>query len=805
AFLDHSPDNIYFKDRESRFLRISRAMASYFGLKDAADIVGKTDFDFFARAHAEPAFQDEQTIIQTGRAIEGKEEKEVWPDGRVTWVSTTKIALRDAAGQIIGTFGISHDITSQKRAEQTLQDANLELELRVQSRTNELALSNQILQADIDERERVEKRQSALFRISEAAQSAPSLEKLCRAVHGIIGELMPAKNMYFALYDKAKDIIHFPYCVDERDPVRPDRKFGKGLTEYVLRTGKPLLASPGIHQQLREKGDVVQLGTPSVDWLGVPLTTHEGTIGVLCVQTYTEGLRYGDAEKDILLFVSSQIASAIERKQAEDALRRNEERFRALVENSSDAIWLLGKDGTVLYASQSSEDVTGFQRGEVVGLNLFHPDELGMIREKIGQILAQPGVAVPVEHRLRHKNGFWRQVQSVGVNRLPDPSVGAIVVNIRDVTEQRRGERVQRAIYQISEAANSAKTLDELLHSTHEVVCELMPATNFYVALYDEAAGLLTFQYFVDEVDPTPAPKKLGRGLTEYVLHSGKPLLASPEVFEELVRKGNVEMIGGPSIDWLGVPLRTSEKAFGVLVVQSYTEGVRYTEEHKEILVFVSTQVAAAIERKRAEEADRRNEERFRALVEHSSDVVALISREGKFIYCSRAVERVMGYTPEDRIGKSGFDNVHPDDLPGIRASFMQCLQQPGIPIPGEYRARHNNGSWRYLEGVSVNRLEDPAVGAIVLNYRDVTGRKNAEQAIRASEERYRIFFESNPHPMWVYDSDSQIILAVNESAIEHYGYSRSEFLAMTVADLHPEEDALARATAGDAEGKTHR
>ena len=128
-----------------------------------------------------------------------------------------------------------------------------------------------------------------------------------------------------------------------------------------------------------------------------------------------------------------------------------------------------------------------------------------------------------------------------------------------------------------------------------------MPAKNFYIALYDQSAALLSFPYFVDEIDQPDAPRKPGRGLTEYVLRTGKALLASPEVFAQLQRDGEVELVGAPSIDWLGVPLMIDGLTIGVLVVQTYEEGVRYGEEEMDILKFVSDQVAMTIHRKRAE------------------------------------------------------------------------------------------------------------------------------------------------------------------------------------------------------------
>jgi phosphoserine phosphatase RsbU/P len=118
ALLNHTPDHIYFKDLQSRFIFNSLTQVTRFGLSKPEDAVGKTDFDFFSAEHAKHAFEDEQWILQTGQSIVGKEEKETWPDGRVTWVSTSKMPLHDKHGKIIGTFGISRDITARKLAEE---------------------------------------------------------------------------------------------------------------------------------------------------------------------------------------------------------------------------------------------------------------------------------------------------------------------------------------------------------------------------------------------------------------------------------------------------------------------------------------------------------------------------------------------------------------------------------------------------------------------------------------------------------------------------------------------------------------
>lgn len=123
TLMDSTPDHIYFKDIESKFIRINRSLANRFGLKNPVEAIGKSDFDFFTREHAQQAYQDERTVIDTGKPIEGKQEKETWPDGQDTWVSTTKVPIRDRSGRIKGTCGISRDITEYHRADQALRDS----------------------------------------------------------------------------------------------------------------------------------------------------------------------------------------------------------------------------------------------------------------------------------------------------------------------------------------------------------------------------------------------------------------------------------------------------------------------------------------------------------------------------------------------------------------------------------------------------------------------------------------------------------------------------------------------------------
>jgi PAS domain S-box-containing protein len=180
---------------------------------------------------------------------------------------------------------------------------------------------------DITEHIRVEGLQDAVYRIAQAADRSRRLDDLFPAVHAIIAEVMNAENFYIALYDNERNILSFPYFVDEEDiPPQPSLP-GKGLTEYVLRTGTSLLVDLALHDELCKQGEIELVGVPSPIWLGVPLLVDNEVIGAMVVQHYSNPIAYSDREKRILEFVSSQVAMVINRKSSEDAMRESEERY----------------------------------------------------------------------------------------------------------------------------------------------------------------------------------------------------------------------------------------------------------------------------------------------------------------------------------------------------------------------------------------------------------------------------------------------------------------------------------------------
>jgi PAS domain S-box-containing protein len=183
-----------------------------------------------------------------------------------------------------------------------------------------------------------------------------------------------------------------------------------------------------------------------------------------------------------------------------------------------------------------------------------------------------------------------------------------------------------------------------------------------------------------------------------------------------------------------------------------------------------------------------RREKYFRTLTENSLDVVAILDREGIYTYVSPSVESVMGYTPQELTGQKAFTRMHPDDVQQAVKTFQTALENPNEPIRIQYRYQHKDGKWCRHEAHCQNRFDDPDICGLVAHCRDVSDRWRAEEDLRNSEKQYRLLFNGNPNPMWVFDLETLAFLEVNEAAIQHYGYSREEFLAMTIMDIRPSE-----------------
>ena len=345
----------------------------------------------------------------------------------------------------------------------------------------------------------------------------------------------------------------------------------------------------------------------------------------------------------------------------------------------------------------------------------------------------------------------------------------------RDITDKRRAEKLQSSLFRIAELSRESESLESFYASIHRIVGELMDATNFYIAEYDRKRDILTFPYFVDQCDPSPpvTGQSPGRGLTAYVLRTGEPLLAKPSNFEHLVAEGEVESVGAPSVDWLGVPLKTGDVTWGVLGVQSYDERNRYRPHDLDILVFVSRHVASAIEHKRKEEAIRASERRYRQMFENNRAVQLLIDpQNGRIIDANVAASEFYGYSLE-QLRSMAIWEINTLGEEGTRREMIEAASQNRTYF--RFRHRLASGEIRDVEVHSgpIDVDGRPTLYSIV---HDVTERKRAEEALRVSEERYRNIFDYASIGIYQSTRDGRIVTA-NQTLATMLGYESVEEL----------------------------
>jgi PAS domain S-box-containing protein len=306
--------------------------------------------------------------------------------------------------------------------------------------------------------------------------------------------------------------------------------------------------------------------------------------------------------------------SAIERREQElkNALIESEqskEYSEKIVDTANVMIICLDINGNIQVFNKDAENITGYRKDEVLNKNWFeliiprqiYPEMMDLFSKWIRE--GSEEFLMNYENSIITKSGEKRYIEwQNSLLKEGDKIIGTISFGI-DITEKKLAELEREVNYRISQAINTTENLEELLSVIHQNLKKIIYAENCYIALFDTETRLVSFPLFIDKFDSRPLPRIKSKGLTEYVLKTGKPLLISPDNLENLLTNNEVELIGSPPASWLGVPLIVHTETIGVLTVQSYDVNIKYSERDKNLLVNIGNQASFAIERKLAEKA----------------------------------------------------------------------------------------------------------------------------------------------------------------------------------------------------------
>jgi PAS domain S-box-containing protein len=466
-----------------------------------------------------------------------------------------------------------------------------------------------------------------------------------------------------------------------------------------------------------------------------------------------------------------------DRRRAEQAVRDSEERYRAFIAQATEAVWRLELETPIPVTLPEDELIDRLYAGaylaecnDAMARMRGFDSATELIGSRLEELLpraepsSDPLLRTFVRSGFRLNDAETREREGAGQLRTRLHTLFAVVENdhivrawgtLRDVTERRRAEAIQAATYRISEAANTAGSLDDLLPEIHRIVARLLPAANFYVALLSEDGRELTFPYHVDPSDTDFQARPPGQGITEYVLRTGEPLLATPEVWRELTERGEVRLMGAPSIDWLGVPLTVAGRTFGVLAVQSYDEATRYDDQAKRILMFVADQVANAIARQRAAQALRSAEERYRAFIAQSTEGVSRIEHDppvpvegrsaeeivddlyatGYVAECNDAMAQMYGYAEAAEFVGRRLADLHDRDDPANHAMMIEMVRSGFRMQDSESHERDRHGRLRIFRNNAVGFIEQGRLVRVWGSQRDITERRLLEEQLRQAQK----------------------------------------------------------------------
>ncbi|RPI05928.1 MAG: PAS domain S-box protein [Ignavibacteriae bacterium] len=459
-----------------------------------------------------------------------------------------------------------------------------------------------------------------------------------------------------------------------------------------------------------------------------------------------------------LLGTIGVIKDISERKQAEKALRESEYFFKESQYAANIGSYKTDFIAGVWESSEVLDQIFGidqnYNRNIEGWLDVVHPDDREMMNRYLREEVIPMHTLFNKEYKIIRKSDHEvRWVHGLGeIDFDVKGNIISMIGTIQDITERKHAEK---ALQEISE------TLRTLIQSSPLAIIAIDPDGD--VTLWNPAAEQM-FGWREREI--------MGQAL---------PTITDDQREEHRAIREHV--LGGNALT--NMEVRRRKKDGSLIDISISIAPLRNAQGQVTGMMSVSADIT---DRKRVEGALRNSEEKFRKAFMTSPDSIN-INRltDGAYISINQGFTRILGYTEEDILGKTSLEKNIWDD-PGDRKKLVEGLTRDGVVENLVARFRSKTGEIKYGM-MSASVIELGGVPHILNITRDITERRQIEEALRSSEEKYRLLFKNNPAPMWVFDADSLAFLAVNDFAVDHYGYSREEFLSMTIKDIRPHED----------------
>jgi len=412
------------------------------------------------------------------------------------------------------------------------------------------------------------------------------------------------------------------------------------------------------------------------------------------------------------------------------------EQLSTLLGSVRELIAILSPDGLIQFTTQATARVLGNRVEDLAGTpfaSLVHPNDAANARQCLREISASAGGTASFRCRLQSKDGSWRWFDASATNHTNNPFIEGIILSCRDVTDLQRMEAERQVISEVVHALNETANLDELLDGIHKALKKVLYAENCFVALHNPDTDTFSFPFFADQVDVAPPPQKVGRSCTAFVFRTGSAMLIPQSEFDRLAAQGKVELVGSPSPSWLGVPLKTPKATIGVLVVQHYENENAYDLRDLEFLSSVGGHIALAIERRRAEDALRKNEEMFRLLFSNNPLPTWVLDRETlHFLEVNDAAVKQYGYSRDEFMNMSLIDVDHAEEKE-TRVEHFRKWSGDGR-YQGNWKHRKKDGTVLEVESVS-HELNYAGRRVRLVVAQDVSARHLLEQQFRQAQK----------------------------------------------------------------------